>query len=127
MYTRFAGSAVIGLTACALTAHAEPLSSYHLTQIGPVPINGVGITFVSDINAKGELVAAVQTTDALQINLWRNGQMTIIGETLDGRARFSAILSTTRRLRHRPICASATEVLHYWSLCQTHLRRSRRS
>lgn len=86
MYTRFAGSTLVGLTACALTAHAQPLSSYRLTQIGPVPENGIGITFVSDINAKGELIAQVGMSGGLQVNLWRDGYMTVIGQASDGRA-----------------------------------------
>jgi uncharacterized membrane protein len=87
MHTQFACSTFVGLTACVLTAHAQPPTSYRLTQIGPVPENGIGITFVSDINAKGELIASVVgTSGGLQVNLWRNGDMTLIGETMDGRA-----------------------------------------
>lgn len=85
MYTRIASLTLIGLTACVLIAHAEPPPSYRLTQIGPVPVNGVGMTYVGDINEKGELVAAVQTPNSLEITVWRNGNTTVIGETFDAR------------------------------------------
>lgn len=99
MLIRIAGSALIGLTACALSAQAQPLPLYSMTQIGPVPVNGVGLTFVGDINEKGELVGSVQTLTSLEIFLWRDGVTTVIGEgsaadpNLNDRSEVATVLS----------------------------------
>jgi uncharacterized membrane protein len=61
------------------TAAVSAETTYTLTRIGPVPINGIGLTFIDDINDKGELSGGIQGVEFIHPFIWRSGEMTQLG------------------------------------------------
>jgi uncharacterized membrane protein len=90
----------VALLFSSILAVADPLSPYTLTQIGPVPENGIGLTFVTDLNEKGELAGAIIGADALHPFFWRSGEMTLLGNAgqitagLNDRSQVVTVAST---------------------------------
>jgi uncharacterized membrane protein len=82
MKPRYLCAAVL-LLSLSLSAVADQ-PRYTLTQIGPVPVNGIGITFVTGLNEKGEIVGTIVGVDAMHPFFWRSGELTLLEGNVGG-------------------------------------------
>jgi probable HAF family extracellular repeat protein len=76
------------VTASTAAVSAQP--TYTMTQIGRVPINGVGLTLIDDINDKGELTGGIQGVEFIHPFIWRSGEMTQLGNQ-SGQSPFAVL------------------------------------
>jgi hypothetical protein len=73
-------SVALLFTALMATVDAQAAIHYRLVQIGDVPANGVGVTFVSDVNQFGHVVGYTSTVNGVEAFVWHNGHRRVLGD-----------------------------------------------